>query len=38
MKQKLEDLFYFLTIWFSVSIIVLWVIGFIFKLVTKINK
>jgi hypothetical protein len=38
MKQKLEDLFYFLTIWFSVSVIVLWVIGVIFKLVTKINK
>lgn len=37
MKQKLEDLFYFLTIWFCTSVIVLSIIGMVFKLVTKIK-
>ena len=37
MKQKIEDFFYFLTLWFSASVIVLWVIGMIFKLITKIK-
>ena len=37
MKQKIEDTFYFLTLWFCASIIVLGVIGMIFKLITKIK-
>jgi hypothetical protein len=37
MKKKIEDIFYFLTLWFSGSVIVLWVIGMIFKLITKIK-
>jgi hypothetical protein len=36
MKQKIEDFFYFLTLWFSGSVIVLWIIGMIFKIITKI--
>jgi len=38
MKHKLEDLFYFLTLWFSGSIIVLGIIGLIFKVIIHFNK
>jgi len=38
MKHKLEDLFYFLTLWFSGSIIVLGIIGLIFKAIIHFNK
>lgn len=31
MKEKIENFFYFLTLWFSASVIVLGVIGLIFK-------
>lgn len=32
MKERLNNFFYFLTVWFCTSIIVLGVIGLIFKL------
>ena len=38
MKHKIEDLFYFLTILFSASIITLGVIGLIFKIIIHFNK
>jgi hypothetical protein len=38
MKNKIEDLFYFLTLWFSGSIIVLGIIGLIFKAIIHLNK
>ena len=34
-KRKIEDFLYFLTIWFTTSVIVFWLIGFIFTLITK---
>ena len=37
MKKKIENFFYFLTLWFSASVIVLGMIGIIFKLITKIK-
>jgi hypothetical protein len=40
MKRKIEDLediLYFLTVWFSVSVITLGVIAMIFKIITKIK-
>jgi hypothetical protein len=37
MKNKLEDVFYFFTLWFSTSIIVLFIIGMIFKLITHLK-
>lgn len=40
MKRKIEDLediLYFLTVWFSASVIILGVIAMIFKLITKIK-
>jgi E3 ubiquitin-protein ligase DOA10 len=36
MKHNKEDIFYYLTVWFATSIIVLWTIGIIFKIITKI--
>ena len=38
MKYKIEDIFYFLTIWFSASVIILGIIGLIFKIITHLNK
>lgn len=38
MKHKIEDIFYFLTVWFSASIIVLFIVGLVFKLITHLNK
>jgi hypothetical protein len=38
MKHKIEDLFYFLTLWFCGSIIVLGIIGLIFKAIAHICK
>ena len=32
MKKYFEDFTYFLTVWFAVSVIVLWIIGFVFQL------
>jgi hypothetical protein len=37
MKEKIENFFYFLTLWFSASVITLGVIGMIFKIITKIK-
>ena len=31
MKQKIEDFFYFLTLWFCASLIVLGIIGLVFR-------
>ena len=38
MKHKIEDIFYFLTLWFSGSIIILFIIGLVFKLIIHLNK
>jgi hypothetical protein len=38
MKEKFEDLFYFLTLWFSGSIIVLGIIGLVFRAISHLNK
>lgn len=38
MKEKIEMLLYFLTLWLSTSIIVLWVAGVVLKLVINLNK
>jgi hypothetical protein len=38
MKHKIEDIFYFLTLWLGASIIVLGIIGLVFKLITHLNK
>jgi hypothetical protein len=35
MKKKFEDITYFLTVWFCVSLIVLWIIGIVFTLISK---
>lgn len=35
MKKKFEDFTYFLTIWFCTSLIVLWIIGIIFKIISR---
>jgi hypothetical protein len=37
MKRKIEDILYFLTVWFSVSVITLGVIAIIFKIIIKIK-
>jgi hypothetical protein len=38
MKYKIEDILYFLTLWFSGSVIALGIIGLIFKAITHIWK
>lgn len=38
MKHKLEDFFYFLTLWFSISVIVLAFIGLAFRAVAHLSK
>lgn len=38
MKNKIEDIFYFITVWFCSSVIVLGVIGLIFKAISHLNK
>jgi len=38
MKHKIEDVFYFLTLWFCGSVIILGMIGLVFKLITHLNK
>jgi hypothetical protein len=35
MREKIENFFYFLTLWFSVSVITLGIIGLIFELIIK---
>ena len=36
MKRKIEDILYFLTVWFSASVIILGAIAMIFKIIIKI--
>ena len=38
MKDKINDLLYFLTLWFCGSVIILGIIGLIFKIITHLNK
>lgn len=38
MKQKIEDFFYYLTLWFCASLIVLGIIGLIFKAIIHCSK
>ena len=37
MKNKLEDIFYFFTLWFCSSVIILGIIGLMFKLITHLK-
>lgn len=36
-KEKIENFLYFLTLWFCTSVIVLGVVGLIFKIILKIK-
>lgn len=38
MKQRLEDFFYFLTLWFCTSVIVLGFIGLAFRAIAHLSK
>lgn len=38
MKHKIEDIFYFLTVWFSTSVILLFIVGLIFKAIMYLWK
>ena len=38
MKNKIENAIYFLVMWFCTSVIVLGIIGMIFRLLTKLKK